>query len=492
MASLDELRSGRLRKLESLRSRGINPYPIEAHPSEQIQDALGHFSKLAKRAKPIILVGRVRGVRAHGGSVFVDLDDGTGSIQLFFKRDTTGDEAFELFTANVDIGDFVEVKGKLFLTKRKEKTLLVSSWHMLVKSLRPLPDKWHGLENVEERFRKRYLDTLQNETVRKRFMARSTLITETRKYLDKAGYLEVETPILQPIYGGASAEAFTTRHNALDMTLYLRISDELYLKRLLIGGFPKIYEINKDFRNEGIDAVHNPEFTMLEFYTAWSDAKKSGVFVEKMLKTLARGVLGKLTFSYSGKVIDLSKKFRTTTFYDLLRRHALILSPEHASLDDLMLKGQQLGVTVPAGAGREKLMDAIYKKVCRPKLIEPTFVTDYPVGYLPLAKRTEKNPDLVDAFQLIIGGIEIVKGYSELNDPLDQFERMKKEEDAKKSGDEEAQRLDTDFIEALEYGMPPAGGVGIGLDRLAMLFTDAENIREVLFFPTLKPKGEKD
>ncbi len=492
MASLDELRSGRLRKLESLRSQGINPYPIESHPSDQIQNVLGRFSKLKKRAKPITLVGRVRGVRAHGGSVFADLDDGTGRIQLFFKRDIAGDQAFELFTGNVDIGDFIEVKGKLFLTKRKEKTLLANSWHMLVKSLRPLPDKWHGLENVEERFRKRYLDTLQNEIVRERFIARSTLITETRKYLDKAGYLEVETPILQSIYGGANAEAFTTIHNALDLTLYLRISDELYLKRLLIGGFPKVYEISKDFRNEGIDAVHNPEFTMLEFYAAWSDAKKSRVFVEKMMKTLARKVVGKLTFSHGGKAIDLSKKFRTTAFYDLLRRHALILSPEKASREELMLKAEQLGVLVPQGAGREKVMDAIYKKVCRPKLIEPTFVIDYPVGYLPLAKRTEKNPDLVDAFQLVIGGIEIVKGYSELNDPLDQLERMKKEETAKKSGDEETQPLDTDFIEALEYGMPPSGGVGIGLDRLAMLFTDAENIREVLFFPTLKPKGEKD
>lgn len=489
MASLDELKLERLRKLESLRSHGINPYPIEARPTDQIQSVLGNFSKLAKRAKPVTLVGRVRGVREHGGSVFADLDDGTGRVQIFFKRDTAGDEAFGLFTAHVDIGDFVEAKGKLFLTKRKEKTLLVASWRMLVKSLRPLPDKWHGLENVEERFRKRYLDTLMNAEVRERFVARSKLIAETRKYLDKAGYFEAETPILQPIYGGANAEAFTTTHNALGLTLYLRISDELYLKRLLVGGFPKIYEIGKNFRNEGIDAVHNPEFTMLEFYAAWSDAKKGRVFVEKMLKALARKVVGKLTFSYGGKTIDLSKKFRTTTFYDLLRRHALILSPEKASREELMLKAEQLGVLVSPGAGREKVMDAIYKKVCRPKLIEPTFVTDYPVGYLPLAKRTENNADLVDAFQLIIGGIEIVKGYSELNDPLDQLERMKKEEDAKKAGDEEAQRLDADFIEALEYGMPPAGGVGIGLDRLAMLFTDAENIREVLFFPTLKPRN---
>ena len=492
MASLDELRTGRLHKLESLRSRGINLYPIEVHPTDQIQNVIGRFSKLAKRTKPITLVGRIRGVRAHGGSVFADLDDGTGRIQIFFKRDIAGDEAFELFTANVDIGDSVEAKGKLFVTKRKEKTLLVASWRMLVKSLRPLPDKWHGLENVEERFRKRYLDTLMNTEVRERFTARSKLITETRKYLDKAGYLEVETPIFQPIYGGANAEAFMTAHSALGMTLYLRISDELYLKRLLIGGFPKIYEIGKNFRNEGIDAVHNPEFTMLEFYAAWSDAKKSRVFVEKMLKALARKVVGKLTFSHGGRTIDLSKKFRTTTFYDLLRRHSLILSPEKASREELVLKAEQLGVLILPGATREKVMDAIYKKVCRPKLIEPTFVTDYPVGYLPLAKRTENNADLVDTFQLIIGGIEIVKGYSELNDPVDQLERMKKEEEAKKAGDEEAQQIDTDFIEALEYGMPPAGGVGIGIDRLAMLFTDAENIREVLFFPTLRPKGEKD
>lgn len=490
MASLEELRNERIKKRAHLKEVGVDPYPAAVKRDVTLLEAVTDFSKLSKRKKPLMVTGRLMAIRGQGAVVFADLDDGTGRLQLLFKKGETDDNALALFTEVADIGDFVECKGSLFVTKRKEKTLQVKDWRMLAKSLRPLPDKWHGLQDTEERFRKRYLDTLMSPESKERFVVRSRMIAEIRSMLNKADYLEVETPILQSIAGGATALPFETHHNALDMDLFLRIAPELYLKKLVVGGFNKVYEIGRNFRNEGIDVTHNPEFTMLEFYEAYSDATAQMAFVEKMIKALVKTLFKKTTLPYGEESISFSKKFAIISYLDLLKRYALIPDPENASRDEIALKAKQLGVDVGDSDSREKIMDNIYKKVCRPKIVQPTFVVDYPVNYLPLAKRSEKNPELVDAFQLVIGGLEIVKAFSELNDPVDQAERFAKQEEDRKAGDEEAQQSDQTFLEAMEYGMPPMGGVGIGLDRLAMLLTDTKNIREVIFFPTMRHREE--
>ena len=490
MASLEEIREERLKKLNLLKEKGINPYPISSVCDFSIEDAVANFQKLSKRKKPIHLVGRVMALRGQGALIFFDINDGAGALQGLLKKDEIKEDARKLFVDTVDIGDFIEVKGSLFTTKRKEKTLLVKEWKMLAKSLRQLPDKWHGLQDVEERFRKRYLDTLMSEDVKDRFILRSKIITELRNILNAEKYLEVETPILQPLAGGAIAEPFLTHHNALDIDLYLRIAPELYLKKLLVGGFPKVYEIGRNFRNEGIDATHNPEFTMLEFYESYSDAKKQMVFVEKIFKTLVKKVLNKSIIEHNGEKISFSKKFAAVSFLDLLKRYALIANPETATVDELKLKATQLGVSVADTDGPEKIMDNIYKKVCRPKIIQPTFIVDYPAAFSPFAKRREDNQELIDRFQLVIGGVEVVNAFSELNDPVDQRERYLEQDKKKKKGDGEVSPSDEDYLEAMEYGMPPAGGVGIGVDRITMIFTDTKNIKEVILFPTMRPKGD--
>ncbi len=488
MAGLEELREERLKKLSALRAHGVEPYPIATRPLTALAAVSKNFAKLSVRKKPLVIAGRIRSIRSQGGVIFFHLDDGTASFQVLLKKDELATDAFELFANTVDLGDFVEVSGSLFITKRGEQTLLGREWRMLAKSLRPLPGEWHGLADVEERFRRRYLDSLMSPEVKERFLLRSKLISGIRQFLDESNFLEVETPVFQPIPGGASAAPFITHHEALDLDLYLRVSEELYLKRYLVGGFPRVYSLSRNFRNEGIDQTHNPEFTMLEWYEAYSTAEAQRAFVVELLRFLVDRLYGRSHFTYTGQTIDLAKPFAVVSYYDLLRSQALIADPATASRDDLALVASRFNVALEPGAGREKILDAIYKKICRPKLIQPTFIIDYPANYLPLAKRKEGTPELVDAFQLVIGGVEVVKAFSELNDPLDQRARFEAQEVQREAGDAEAQRIDEDFIEALEYGMPPAGGVGIGIDRLAMLFTDTHNIKEVIFFPTLKPR----
>lgn len=490
MASLEEIRNERIKKLNELKEKGINSYPTTSARDFSLEEVVLNFTKLSKRKKPIHLVGRVMALRGQGALVFFDLNDGTGMLQGLLKKDEAKKDIRELFTRTVDVGDFIEVKGSLFITKRKEKTLLVKSWKMLSKSLRSLPDKWHGLQDVEERFRRRYLDTLMSPEVKERFILRSNIITEFRKILNEKGFLEVETPMLQPMAGGAIAEPFITHHRALDIDLYLRVAPELYLKKLLVGGFPKVYEVGRNFRNEGIDVTHNPEFTMLEFYESYSDSISQMVFVEEILRTLVKKIFGKGMISYGKEKIFFSKKFTAVSFFDLLKRYALIANPESTTIDEIKLKAKQLGVDVADTDGMEKIMDNIYKKVCRPKLIQPTFILDYPVAFSPFAKRKENNETIIDRFQLVIGGVEIVNAFSELNDPLDQRERYLEQDKKKKSGDAEVSPSDEDYLEAMEYGMPPAGGVGIGIDRVVMLFTDTKNIKEVILFPTMRPKGD--
>ncbi len=490
MASLEEIRAERLKKLLLLKERGMNPYPIATKRSLSVASALSSFAKFSRENKKLTLAGRVMAIRGQGALVFFNLQDEEATIQGFLKRDEMDDKLFALFQDTIDIGDFVECTGTLFMTKRKERTIQVKEWKILSKSLRPLPDKWNGLQDVEERFRKRYLDLLMSEEVRARFKLRSKIITEIRKFLNDADYLEVETPLLQSLAGGALAEPFKTHHNALDIDLNLRIAPELYLKKLLVGGFPRVYELGRNFRNEGIDMTHNPEFTMLEFYASYETCASQMAFVEKLIKTLVKNVLRGTKIKSGEDNIDVSKKFAVASFLDLFKRYASIESPETMSREDWRLASERFGVKVEAHDSIEKIMDNVYKKACRPKMIQPTFIVDYPAGFSPFAKRQEIDPTLIDRFQLVIAGVEMVNAFSELNDPLEQKLRYEEQDKKKKGGEGDVSPSDEDYLEAIEYGLPPAGGVGIGIDRLAMVLSDTRNIREVVLFPTMRPSSE--
>lgn len=489
MASLDDIRNVRIEKISALNKAGRSSYPIESKQDYTITEVIKGFDKLSRGNKALWLAGRVLALRPQGAITFLNFNDGTGTFQALLKKgEAISDADFDLFQATVDAGDFVNLKGTLFVTKRGEKTLQVKEWNMLSKSLRPLPEKWHGLQDVEERFRRRYLDILMNDEVRDRFIARSKIVTEVRNMLDKAGYLEVETPVLQSLAGGASAEPFKTHHNALDIDMSLRVATELHLKELLVAGYPKVYELGRLFRNEGIDVTHNPEFTTVEFYESYSDAKKQRAFVEKMVKSVVKKVKGSMEVKFGEETIDFDKKFTVITFHDLIKRFALISNPESISIEDVSLKAAQLGVKVSEGEPIHKILDNIYKKTCRPKLVQPTFIVDYPTAFSPLAKNKEDNPEFIDRFQLVVGGYELVNAFSELNDPVEQKKRFMEQEKNKEMGDHEAQPNDEEYVEAMEYGMPPAGGVGLSIDRLTMLLTNSKNIREVILFPTLRPR----
>lgn len=493
MSTIDEIRRGRLEKLQKLVDSGMEVYPVASRQDYTLAQAVEKYGSLAKQKKPIYLVGRIMSLRPQGAIAFFTLDDGTGRFQGFMKRDEGIDGAmFDLFIQTIDVGDFVEVGGKLFETQRGEKTLNVAIWRILAKSLRPLPEKWHGLQDVEERFRKRYLDVIASGEVKERFIIRSKIITEIRRFFDRLGFLEVETPILQPLAGGASAEPFVTHHRALDIDMHLRIAPELYLKELLIAGFPKVYEIGRLFRNEGIDATHNPEFTTIEFYESYAQAKNHRVLVEKVIKSVVKKIFNRSVVEFDGHQIDFSKKFEVITFMDLLKRFALIPNPETITFEEAKIKAQQLGVKVEVGDPIHKVLDNIYKKACRPKLIQPTYIIDYPTAFSPLAKHKEGTDEFIDRFQLVVGGYELVNAFSELNDPIEQKKRFLLQEKNKKLGDREAQPNDEEYVEAMEYGMPPAGGVAISIDRLTMLLTNTKNIREVILFPTLRPNKSQD
>lgn len=486
MTSEDEMRNARLAKLQLLKSKGVNPYPISAKREYPNQVVVEKFDSL--QGKELTLVGRVMSLRPQGGLSFLNFFDGTAVFQALLKKDVMEADAFSLFEDTVDIGDFVELRGPLFLTKRNEKTLSVKSWRMLSKSLLPLPEKWHGLQDVEERFRKRYLDLLMSEEVRRRFIMRSKLVTEIRTFYDEAGFLEVETPILQTLAGGATALPFITHHNALNVDFNLTIAQELYLKKLLVGGFNKVYEIGRKFRNEGIDTTHNPEFTMLESNESYVDAENQRTFIESLFKTVIKKIFGKLSFTYDGNEIELSKQFLVYTFDELFEKYIGMENAGVLSLKELQKEADEKGVQWEKSESKDKILDSLYKKLIRPKLIQPTFIIDYPVAFNPFSKRKEDNPALIDRFQLIMGGLEVVNAFSELNNPADQKERYEEQDKKKKKGEGDISPSDLDYLEAMEYGMPPSGGIGIGIDRVAMLIANVKNIKEVILFPTLKPK----
>lgn len=491
--SIDEIRSYRVKKLEILKSRGINPYPVKISfhitPIEQVKN---NFKKIEKSAKPLGIAGRVMAKREHGGSLFFDLFDSsteftTSRFQVFMSKEKIGESNFSLFLETVDIGDFVAVWGKVFATKKKEPTIEALCWEIISKSLLPLPEKWHGLSDIEERFRKRYLDLLMNEEVGLRFIQRSKIISEMRNLFFRSEFMEVETPMLHLIPGGALAKPFATHHNTLDIDLYLRIAPELFLKKLLIGGLKKIYEIGKSFRNEGIDPKHNPEFTTVEWYAAYWDEEDMMQFTEKFLKNIVKKITPKMEIEYQGKTISFEGKFQRVTFKDTLARFAQVINYDKESRESFALIAKRFGIEPEEHESKGKIADEIFKKVCRQYIQRPTFLTNHPLEISPLSKKRE-NKNEVHRFQLIAGGLEIVNGFAELNDPLDQLLRFKEQEKMKKAGEKEFHPIDEEFTEALEYGMPPAAGAGLGIDRLVMLLTNTENIKEVIFFPTMRPK----
>ncbi len=478
MAHIDDLIKQRLANLNSIQDAKIYPYGSRFDVSSGVKEALDNFKENA----PASLAGRIMAIRAHGKSIFCDLRDRTGKIQFYIGEKAVGKDSFALFK-KIDIGDIVGLKGELFKTRTGEPTLKVSEFTLLSKSLRPLPEKWHGLKDVEIRYRQRYLDLIVNEDVKKIFHARTKIIRTIRNLLDDRGYLEVETPMMHSIPGGAAGKPFKTHHNALNMDLYLRVAPEIYLKKLLVGGLERVYEINRNFRNEGISPRHNPEFTMLEVYTAYSDCEGTMKLTEELITKAAEEIHGKKKFSYQGRDIDLSK-WERVSFAKLMRDNYDIDPEDHE--DAWVKKLKAKGVEIEGKELSRTQLINIVGELVEPKAgNHPVFVVDMFTELCPLAKTKRENPLLSDRFELYIGGMEVANAYSELNDPIEQKRRFEADlADSKEKG-----RIDEDFIRSLEHGMPPAGGLGIGIDRLVMILTDSASIRDVILFPQLRKES---
>lgn len=482
----------RIKKLDVLRELGVQPYGTKFEATDRAGSLVqlhGEKSKEALEAERVAcrLAGRIVALRRFGKAAFVVLQDGADRLQVYLKKDLLTEQAYKV-SEGLDLGDWIGVSGHLFRTKTNELTVEVSELTFLSKALRPLPEKWHGLTDVETRYRQRYVDLIANPQVHAIFAARSKIIAGIRAFLIEKGFLEVETPMMQPIPGGATAKPFVTHHNALGVDLYLRIAPELYLKRLIVGGFPRVFEINRNFRNEGISTIHNPEFTMLEFYVAYADYHDLIVLTEELFSRLAREVLGTTTIEYQSKSINLASPWRRWSY-----RQAIL---EVNKLDERVLTdrsaalaaAKQLGIEVEDKAAHVDILNEIFEETVEPQLIQPTFITDYPIEISPLARRKDSDPSLTDRFELYIAGREIANAFSELNDPLDQRQRFEAQDAQREAGDEEAHYLDEDFLRALEHGMPPTAGEGIGIDRLVMLFTNQASIRDVILFPQLRPE----
>ena len=482
----------RLRKLREMKAQGVEPYGGPWDTTDHAGKLAGAYGAISKEeleaAPPAVSVsGRIVALRDFGKAAFAHLMDQTGNIQLYFKKDAMSAEKYSLFKKYADIGDIVGVSGHLFKTRTGELTIEARDFAILSKALRPLPEKWHGLQDVEIRYRQRYLDLIANPQVKEIFRLRSAVIKSIRDFLEEEGFIEVETPMMHQIAGGAAARPFKTRHHALDMDLYLRIAPELYLKRLLVGGYERVFELNKNFRNEGISTRHNPEFTMLEFYMANRDYVFLMSFTERMFTRIAMKALGKVKIPYGDFEIDLTPPWPRYPMLDIMREKGV---PEEALEDPGRAKAwaRGRGIEIAPGASFGKVLDEIFKEMVEPSLIQPAFITDYPVELSPLAKRKPSDPSLVERFELFIAGREIANAFSELTDPLDQRERFQRQVEEKAAGEEETHPMDEDFVRALEYGMPPAGGEGVGIDRLVMLLANAASIRDVILFPQMKPE----
>lgn len=490
MSGSNEVIAQRYQKLQELRDRGIDPYPYRFEPHHQARQIFDNAEPFITSGETVTVAGRLVAKRDHGKVSFAHLADRTGRIQVYVRQDTLGDEPYDVYRRLIEVGDFVGVSGTVFRTRTQEVTINVASLRLLSKALRPLPEKWHGLRDMEIRYRQRYVDLIMTPGVREVFITRSRLISAIRRFMDGHGFIEVETPVLQPLYGGALARPFTTHFHALDMTLYLRIADELYLKRLIVGGMERVYEIGHDFRNEGMDRTHNPEFTMLEFYQAYADYTDIMRLTEELVATSVKEATGSSSITFQGHTVDLTPPWRRISMVDAIRQHTGVDIMEK-STDALRAVCASLGIKIEPPLDRGKIVNEIFETRVQPNLIEPTFIYDYPVEISPLAKRHRENPDLTERFEGFMCGNECANAFSELNDPVDQRARFLYQMKRQREGDAEAHMLDEDYLRAMEYGMPPTGGCGIGIDRLVMLVTDNPSIKDVLLFPPMRPESRQ-
>jgi len=487
---LSELLKVRREKLDDLRKKGVNPFPYRYERNITAKEILLKYEKIEHEASDEVKVaGRIITKRGHGKASFANLQDETGKIQIYGKLDVLGQQKYDIYE-KLDIGDFIGVKGKIFRTKTGEITVRVDDFEVLCKSLHPLPEKWHGLTDKELRYRERYVDLIVNHDVKEVFIKRSRIISEIRKFLEAKGFLEVETPVLHMQAGGAAARPFKTHHNTLDMDLYLRIALELHLKRLIVGGFEKVFEIGRVFRNEGMSFKHNPEYTMLELYQAYADYNDIMKLTEELVSSVAKSVLGTTKVMFKGAEIDFKPPWPRITLHDALAKLGGIdINTDEKGLRAIAKKkGLEGHDELPVG----KIINLLYDEFVEPKIVQPTFIIDYPIETSPLAKKKRDDPKLVERFEVVVCGMEIANAFSELNDPIDQRERFKQQVENRKAGDDEAESMDEDFLRALEYGMPPTGGLGIGIDRVVMFLTGSESIRDVLFFPHMRPLEVKD
>lgn len=481
---VNELMQVRRNKMQAFMDKGIEPFGRRYDVTHHAQELLDQFETLGEETV-VRMAGRLMAVRGHGKASFTVVEDLSGKIQAYFRLDNLGEEKYSEFKL-LDIGDIVGVEGTLFRTHRGEITIKVTDFSILAKSLRPLPEKFHGLKDVETRYRQRYLDLIVNPDVRQTFIARTKIIKSIRKYLDERNFLEVETPVLSPIAGGANARPFITHHNALDIDMYLRIATELYLKRLVVGGLERVYELGRVFRNEGIDIRHNPEFTSIEIYQAYADYNDLMDVTEGIVRQAALDACGTTTITYEGTEIDLSS-FRRVTMNDAVLEVTGKDFSKAQTVEEARAMADELNVPTEGKNSIGEIMYEVFDEKVESTLIQPTFVTQYPTEVSPLAKRNKENPAFTDRFEAFVYGRELANGFSELNDPIDQEQRFIDQQKARENGDDEAHMMDHDYITALEYGLPPTGGLGIGIDRLVMFLTDSPSIRDVLLFPTMKP-----
>lgn len=495
MATLKELRDSRIEKLNKIKELGIDPYPAKSFKDTENQSIQDNFEKYEN--KDVIVAGRAMAVREHGQLAFIDLNDQTGKIQLYIKKENLQDADYKQSELNfddlklLDFGDFIEGHGKVTKTKRGEISVEVSKVRLLTKSLRPMPSAWDGLTDIETRYRQRYVDMTVNPEVRKVFEQRTLIVSTIRNFLASKGFWEIETPILQPLYGGASARPFKTFHNSLGSDFYLRISNELYLKRAIAGGFEKVFEFARDFRNEGIDRSHNPEFTMLEFYWAYANYDDLMTLTEEMITEVLMKIHGSTKFMHNGIEIDFTVPYKRITFRDIILENTNV-DIDTVTREEIIeeIKKRKLDIDLSKNPPLKDLLDEFYKETCRKYITQPIYLLDYPYEMIPLAKKKFENPSKIASFQLVSMGMELIKAYNELNDPIDQKERMQEEQKALDEGySEEAHPIDYDFIRALEFGMPPTAGWGMGIDRFTSFILDKPTLKDVIMFPTLRPEN---
>jgi lysyl-tRNA synthetase class 2 len=487
MEGINDQVKARMEKLQLWRTKGLDPFGTRYEVTHRAAEVVDRFDEL--EGSIVSVAGRVMAKRGHGRAAFLDIRDLSGKIQLYAGVDELGEEQYQLLL-EMDIGDIVGVRGTVFRTRRGEVSVSLSSFTLLCKALRPLPEKWHGLQDVELRYRHRYLDLIVNPEVREVFVRRSLIVRYIREFLDARGFLEVETPMMHPIPGGAAARPFVTHHNALDIDLYLRIAPELYLKRLLVGGLERVYEINRCFRNEGVSTRHNPEFTTVEVYQAYADYTDMMTLTEHMIAFVAESVLGTRLISYGGKEVDLTPPWRRVTMVDAVKEWIGVDVARLESDEQAREVCSRMGIELRGDETRWKCLNELYEAYADDRIVQPTFVTHHPVEVSPLAKRSATEPGFADRFEIFICGQELGNAFTELNDPMDQRERFVLQAAERAAGDEEAHHMDEDYVRALEYGMPPAGGLGIGVDRLTMLLTDSASIRDVLLFPHMRPRTD--